>query len=275
MSASPLREPRFVEANGLNVRYLEAGAGPSLLLLHGGTLCSTTPVPRVGWISYLDRLSTHFRVIAPDTRGHGGTTNPDGPPDYHALAADAFALLDALDIESPLLCGFSDGAIIATVMSMIRPDVPRALACHAGYDLFNPAAPSMALWREVTGGSENATGPDEGHLIEHHADWVERMRNDHDELQGEGAWMNVMRDGWQRFSSYAGYSHADFALITCPTLLSVGDRDIFCTVEEAVQVFRNLPHGELAIMPNLPHGLCPGLVELIIDFFLRQVQQPA
>jgi pimeloyl-ACP methyl ester carboxylesterase len=221
---------------------------------------------------YLDRFTAHFRVVAPDTRGHGGTVNPDGPPDYQVLAADAFALMDTLGMDSPILCGFSDGAILASVMALLRPDLPCALALHAGYDLFNPDAASMRMWRAITGGSENASGPDQVHLEREHAGWVEQMRSDHDVLQGEGAWMGVMRDVWDRFTSDAGFSHADFSAITCPTLLSVGDRDPFCPVEEAVQIFRQLPAGELAIMPGMPHSLSPALVELIADFLTRQLQ---
>jgi pimeloyl-ACP methyl ester carboxylesterase len=62
--------------------------------------------------------------------------------------------------------------------------------------------------------------------------------------------------------------------ITAPTLILVGDRDPFCTVEEGVTAYRALQDGELAVLPNTGHLITPGAVQATIDFFERQPSTP-
>ena len=56
-----------------------------------------------------------------------------------------------------------------------------------------------------------------------------------------------------------------------PTLILTGDRDHFCSVEEAVVAYRNLPAGELAIVPHTEHVITPAIVDTTIEFLLRHV----
>ncbi len=66
---------------------------------------STSPIwagHPVAWGSHMDTVAAHFRVIAPDTRGRGRTTNPGGGPiPFTQLADDVVALIDALDLIDP------------------------------------------------------------------------------------------------------------------------------------------------------------------------------
>ena len=81
-------EGRYVHANGIDIYYVEAGKGEPLLLLHGGVV-STNPVWAGypwAWVSHMDTLAGHFRVIAPDTRGHARTAHPGGSVPYTRLA---------------------------------------------------------------------------------------------------------------------------------------------------------------------------------------------
>ena len=45
-----------------------------------------------------------------------------------------------------------------------------------------------------------------------------------------------------------------------PTLILVGDRDDFCSVEEAAVAFRNLGHGQLAVLRNIGHVISTGKI---------------
>lgn len=83
-----------VKANGLNIGYVEAGQGSPLLLLHGGSV-SNGPIwadHEYGWGERLGAFAQYFRVIAPDTRGHGRTRNPSGIQTYPTFAEDVIAL---------------------------------------------------------------------------------------------------------------------------------------------------------------------------------------
>src|ERR1700750_2367957 len=114
----------FVHANGIDIHYLDEGEGTPLVLLHGG-MVSTNPIwtgVPVAYASHMATLAEHFRVIAPDTRGCGRTANTGGPITFDLLADDVAALIEALGLERPLITGFSDGGIIATVLGIRHPD---------------------------------------------------------------------------------------------------------------------------------------------------------
>src|SRR5262249_26815960 len=150
-----------IEANGITIWYAEAGQGPPLLLLHGG-IVSNGPIwtdSPFGWGGHLGRFAEHFRVIAPDTRGHGRTRNPSGVLSYSDFAADVLALIRGLQLEKPRLCGFSDGGITAALVGIMAPDVPRAIVNLAGLDMFdpNPESRSRVMNRAWLGGDPHAT----------------------------------------------------------------------------------------------------------------------
>ena len=156
------RGAQTVRANGIDIAYVEAGDGPPLVLLHGG-LASTGPLwadSPVAYVAHMATLAKHFRVIAPDTRGSGATVHGDGGASFSVLADDVLALIDALGLDRPLLAGFSEGAATATIVAIREPGAVRALAAHAGYDIFNPEAPVFAMGRAIFGGHPEATEAD-------------------------------------------------------------------------------------------------------------------
>ena len=60
----------------------------------------------------------------------------------------------------------------------------------------------------------------------------------------------------------------DAPLTIDPTLLRtlVGDRDHFCSVEEATVAFRNLSQGQLAVIPNVGHVISTAKIEALVSF---------
>ena len=268
-----------VHANGINIHYLDQGEGEPLVLLHGGVV-STNPIwsgVPVAYASHMDTLAEHFRVIAPDTRGCGKTQHSGGPISFDLLAADVAALIDALGLERPLIAGFSEGAITGTVLGIRHPDTVRAIVNHAGFDAFDPEAPTVAMMRQILGGSPDATEPDPDaaargfEASEPMRAMFELMKRDQDSGQGEGHWRTYLRLSWDRCTQHPGYSYADLAKITVPTLILVGDRDDFCTVEQAVTAYRQLRDGELAILPGRGHYIPPAAIQTTVEFFARRL----
>ncbi|NKC12529.1 MAG: alpha/beta fold hydrolase [Gammaproteobacteria bacterium] len=98
-------------ATGRRIGYRAAGSGPALLILHGAGAGSTS-------FSYqLEALAQHYRVIAWDTPGYGGSDDsPYAAPSAYDYAADATALLDALGVEWAHIIGHSLGGLIATAL---------------------------------------------------------------------------------------------------------------------------------------------------------------
>ena len=158
-------EGRLIHANGIDIHYIDAGAGEPLILLYNGMI-STNPVwdglAVVVRSAISSTLARHFRVIAPDFRGSGRTVHPGGPISYDLLADDMVALIDALDLDRPLVCGYGDGGHVATIVGIRKPASVRAVVNHGGYDLFNPdpRTPGLVMTRQMLGGAPDAAHAD-------------------------------------------------------------------------------------------------------------------
>jgi len=270
-------EGKQVRANGIQIHYREAGRGQPLLLLHGGAV-STNPIWNghpVAYVSHMGAFAEHFRVIAPDTRGGGRTPHPGGPSTFDQLADDVLALADALSLEDPVVCGFSEGGLTATIAAIRSPGRFRAVVNDAGYDLFNPASPSIAMMRQVFGGSVTATRMDPqaverafGSSPEMRAT-LEILKMDQDAGGGPEYWKTYLALAFERTTRSPGYTFDDLARIASPTLILTGDRDDFCSVEEGVTAFRKLRHGELAVVPAVGHVITSAKIHAAIDFMRR------
>ena len=273
-------EGNQVHANGIDIHYVEAGEGQPLILLHGGVVSTNLiweGVP-IAYASHMGALANHFHVIAPDTRG-GGRTAHRGSEEvsFDVLADDVVALIDALGLDRPLITGFSEGAITATIVAIRDPEAVRAVVNNAGHDAFNPNAPSMAMCRMMLGGSPDATEAD----ADAAAGFFEQsdemravfqlMKADQDGGQGPGHWKTYLDLAFPRISRSPGYTFEDLRKISSPMLILTGDRDNFCSVEEAVTAYRMLWDGELAILPNTGHLITPAAIETTIEFFERQL----
>jgi pimeloyl-ACP methyl ester carboxylesterase len=266
-----------IHANGIDIHYREAGSGNPLVLLHGGVV-STNPIWNdhpFAFAGHTEALAKHFRVIAPDTRGAGLTVHPTGAASFAVLADDVIALIEALDLDQPMVYGFSEGGTTATVVAIRRPELVSALVNQAGYDLFNPRAPSFMMMRQMLGGAPDAVQVDPA-AIERFFEssdetriTFEMLKADHDGAQGSGYWRTYLANAFDRTTRSPGWTFDDLADITAPSLILVGDRDHFCSVEEAVTSFRRLPNGELAVLPNHEHVISPASIETAIDFLLR------
>ena len=193
------------------------------------------------------------------------------------LADDVVALIDALGLDRPMLAGFSEGAATATIVAIREPGTIRALAAHAGYDIFNPEAAVFAMGRAIFGGNPEATeaDPDAAEAafqgMPPMAATFATMKADYDSAQGDGHWREYLQLFFDRATRSPGYTFDDYRAITAPTLILTGDRDHFCSVEEGDLAYRNLPAGELAVLPNTDHAITPAVVDTTIDFLLRHV----
>jgi pimeloyl-ACP methyl ester carboxylesterase len=267
---------QYVHANGIDIHYVEAGRGEPLLLLDNA-MVSTNPIWAslpFAYASFIATLAEHFRVIAPDTRGSGKSVHPGGPIPYTLLADDVTALIDALTLDRPLICGFSDGGETATIVGVRNPGSVRAIVNHAGYDLFNPdpRASTIAMTRQMLGGSADATHADPELSASRVAGlqaMFELMKSDHDSAQGTGHWKTVVAQTFDRITQPHGYTLDDLHTITAPTLILTGDRDPFCPVEEGAAICGALPAGQLAVLPDTAHLITPAAVQTMIGFLGR------
>jgi pimeloyl-ACP methyl ester carboxylesterase len=95
----------------VELAYIDCGAGPPVVLLHG------FPLDHTMWSAQIDALGKTCRIIAPDLRGFGqsslGNADPDRGIALEQYADDVAKLLDAIEISEPIiLAGFSMGGYI-------------------------------------------------------------------------------------------------------------------------------------------------------------------
>ncbi len=138
---------------GLNVRYLEAGAGPAVVLLHGASLGSSAEV----FEDFLEPLAeAGYRAVAYDQPGYGLTDNPtDYTNSYRARFVPK--VMDALGIERAVLVGHSQAGGFALQIALQHPErVTGVFVVSTGPLL--PPLPDEALARERPAPAEGA-GP--------------------------------------------------------------------------------------------------------------------
>lgn len=107
----------FVERDGARIWYMSCGAGPAVILLHGGN-------GNAGNWGYqvTPLIAAGHNVILIDSRGHGRSTRDDRPYSYQLMGGDVLAVMNALDIRSAAVVGWSDGACIGLVLGRSHPD---------------------------------------------------------------------------------------------------------------------------------------------------------
>jgi 3-oxoadipate enol-lactonase len=98
-----------ITAHGLLVNYDDNGprSAPPVVFVH------STPFHKGIWDLQAESLKSNYRVITYDLRGHGNTAAGGSAPwSIGMFADDLIALLDALEIETAILCGVSLGSHI-------------------------------------------------------------------------------------------------------------------------------------------------------------------
>lgn len=121
-------EPAFVDVDGVRTRYYDVGNGDPLVLVHGGNWHGHASANK--WTKTFEFLADRFRVLAFDRIGCGMTDNPSSPDAfrYSSELRHAIGFLDALDLDTVHLCGYSRGAGLATRVAVEIPDRIETLA---------------------------------------------------------------------------------------------------------------------------------------------------
>ncbi len=224
---------KLVNLNGITMHYEEIGTGEPLLLLHGFGMCG-----RGDWDKIADDLAKTYRVILPDLRGHGWSTNPSGKFTMRQSAQDIRGLLDALGLRSIRAMGISAGGMTLLHLATQDPDRISAMALIGASPYFPEQA--RQLLRDI--GKAPPSKDDIGMLG--------RCAS-----RGEPQIRDLMR----QFLAFKD-SHEDMnltppylATIKARTLVIHGDRDEFFPVDIPVQMYQAIPKSQLWIIPNGDH----------------------
>ena len=142
-----------VRAGDLDIWTEQVGQGPDVLLIGG--LGDTVE----SWQFQLDSLADRYRLAAFDNRGAGRTAMPPGPVSAGMMADDAAQLLQALEVPSAQVAGFSMGSAIAQELALRRPELVRSLVLQSTVAVMDPYLRSLAhffRWLPEVAPSERA-----------------------------------------------------------------------------------------------------------------------
>jgi len=236
---------QHVQLGDVRTWYDEQGSGEPLVLLHPGGADARAFGPN------MEAFAERFHVFTPERRGHGRTPDIEGPISFELMAQDTIAFLETVVGGPANLVGCSDGATVALLVALRRPDLTRRAVIVSG--------------------------------VSHHEGWLPGVL-DMDEESAEflgASYGEVSPDGAEHFpvvlakldrmhAAEPTLTAGDLAAGTSRTLVMTGDDDEIA-FEHTIAMYSGLPDAELAIVPGTSHGLLvekPELCNRIILEFL-------
>lgn len=164
LNASPLAPG----VSPVRIHYRDAGHGPPIVFLHSGWGYRVYPFDRG-----TDAFAETRRIVAPDRSGYGQSTPIDAlTTDFHMRAMhETRSVIDALDLERPVVWGHSDGAIIALLLALDAPDRIGAAIVEAAH--FYKTKPRSRPFFEALIANPRSVGPATSRQLEedHGPEW--------------------------------------------------------------------------------------------------------
>ena len=267
------------------VRYLEAGTGPAVVLIHGITSSSDT------WAPAMRALSRSHTVIAPDLLGHGGSAKPRGDYSLGANASGVRDLLAALGHDRMTVVGHSLGGGIALQFAYQFPERTERLvlvssgglgrevnlllraAALPGAELVLPLLAPRWLGRGMGAAGWAGSrlglraGPDVGELVKGFTSLGD--------AGARAAFLHTLRavvdTGGQRVSSHERL----YLAASLPTLLVWGERDPIIPAEHGRVAHAAMPGSRLELFPeagHFPQLQDPVRFATVLDEFLAETE---
>jgi pimeloyl-ACP methyl ester carboxylesterase len=223
-----------IDLNGFEMFFDVRGDGEPLLLLHGGTGIGAD------WkLVFAGGDPAGFRLIVPDLRGHGRSTNPSRAFTIRQVARDVFGLLDHLGIPRVKAIGLSLGAKTLLHMATQQPERIEAMVLVSATPYFPAQARAAMAQLSVDAFSES--------------DWTaQRQRHTHGDDQIRMLFGHLR--GLKDHHDDMAFTPPLLAAIRARTLIVHGDRDPLYPVELAFEMYRAIPASALWVVPNGGHG---------------------
>lgn len=258
-TVSEIARAEYIEVEpNVRLHITDAGAGRPIVLIHGWPLSD-----EMYEYQYNDLINKNFRLIGITLRGFGKSDKPYGKYNYDVHASDIKAVLDKLEIDDAVLCGFSMGGAIAI----------RFVANYDGANVSKLvlAAAAAPVWTQREDFQYNLPTNAVDDLIELSykdrpkllADFAKIFSAEETSLnEGIGSWLNGI--------GLSASSHAtaeclialrdtdlrsDLVKILIPTVIMHGRKDKICSFDLAEQMNAGIAHSHIIAFENSGHSL--------------------
>jgi len=256
----------YAPVNGLQMYFeIHGSGGTPLLLLHGGLFDIDQQFGPL-----IPGLAAARQVIAADFQGHGRTNDIDRPLRSADLASDVIGLLRHLGVAQVDVFGFSVGGATALHLAIKNPEVVGKLIVSSVS--FHPDG-------DRPENSEAVGSMTVDMIVGTPMEQQYRAKSPHpDKLQDLLDKLGTYDKG------FPGWSDADIAGISAPTLITVGDCDAV-KLDHVVRFLRlrggdvngdfvGVPSSQLAVFPGTTHFFGLARTELVLDVVLRFLDSP-
>lgn len=217
-----------VETDGATIWFSSYGDGPAVILLHGGMGHSGNFGKQVAAIA-----AAGYRVVVVDTRGHGHSTRGSLPLSYALFASDLEAVMDALDLASASIVGWSDGADTGLILALRNPaKVDRLFffACNV-----DPSGTKDLEFTDVLGRC------------------IARHTEDYEALSPVGDFDQLGDDLAELQSTQPNLSQQQLASVQVPVVVALGEHDEFITRSHAEYLARSIPGARFELLEGVSH----------------------
>jgi pimeloyl-ACP methyl ester carboxylesterase len=248
-----------IRTNGVDTYYERRGNGPPIVFVHAAILDSHQ------WRPQVDVLGEDYTTITYDVRGHGRTGRSElDRYSIELFADDLAALIDELDLETPVLCAHSTGGCIAQVYAARHPEKLSGLVLASTY---TPDIATRGEWLQRSL-LMRATIPPVRLLgyerVEKAMVWLQE-RFQGEDVSGDYEAIQALRKEGPTMTSAEfakviraivafAESEVDFAAITVPTLVLFGENDVDFVRRHAVTLGGELPDVTVREIPGAGHG---------------------
>lgn len=219
----------YVTHDGARIWYVSYGTGPAVIFLHGGN-------GNAGNWGYqvTPTIEAGYNVILIDSRGHGRSTRDDQPYSYVLMANDVLAVMDALQMHSAAIVGWSDGACTGLLLGHRHPDRVAGVfyfACNMD--------DSGTLPFEMT--------PAIGRCLSRHKRDYAALSPTPDDFDGMISAVGAMQ------STQPNYSAADLAEVCVPVTIVQAEHDEFIRREHAEYLARAISGARFVLLGGVSH----------------------
>ena len=241
---------RRVKSGDAEIFYWSLGDGPAVVVLH------PFPLHHEFWMPVAELLSSRYRVIFPDLRGHGDSSIGEGLATMEKHAADLRNVMDDAGIGRAPIFGVSIGGyllfefwrsyrsrVAALVLSNTKAPADnsegRAQRLQAAHDVVERGTEPFfqSMLQRALGATTRQSRPD---LVESALRMMRRMSPQNVALVQRG--MADRPDSVETLKT-----------INVPTLLITGDEDILTGANEAELMRKHIPGSQMRVIPKAGH----------------------